>query len=222
MMEGRRIQSASQCLYQGHEMQHPAFHRAAVRGLRALAAPILLGFAACSPPAPPAAVSSVQTAAPEQRNFTGTWAVSGARQTLDMGPGRRVEAFRLGGSLMLTGEQRLGLGFRSDVIGLSDNQTGLQGRSVWTDERGDQIFSELGSATTGPGNTIQGRIVGGTGRFAGLSGEYSFKWHPLVVSEDGSVSGRVLDLKGTARLVSPPGAPAAGPGSGQPAAGARP
>ncbi len=77
-----------------------------------------------------------------------------------MGPGRRVEAFRLGGSLMLTGEQRLGLGFRSDVIGLSDNQTGLQGRSVWTDERGDQVFSELSSATTGPGNVIQGRIVG--------------------------------------------------------------
>ena len=42
-----------------------------------------------------------------------------------MGPGRRVEAFRLGGALMLTGEQRLGLGFRSDVIGLADNQSGL-------------------------------------------------------------------------------------------------
>jgi len=202
--------------------------RRAALGLRAMAVALplaLLGIAACSPPAPPAPATSASlatTAAPEQRHFTGTWSVSGTRQTLDMGPGRRVEAFRLGGSLMLTGEQRLGLGFRSDVIGLSDNRTGLQGRCVWTDERGDQVFSELGSATTGPGNLIQGRIIGGTGRFAGVSGEYSFKWHLLVVSEDGSVSGRVDGLKGWALLTplqSPAGVAA---GSGQAAAGAKP
>ena len=139
-----------------------------------------------------------------------------------MGPGRRVEAFRLGGSLMLTGEQRLGLGFRSDVIGLADSQTGMQGRSVWTDERGDQVFSELSSATTGPGNLIQGRIIGGTGRFAGISGDYAFKWHPLVVSEDGGVSGRVIDLKGQARLASPQSPPGAAAGTGQASAGAKP
>jgi hypothetical protein len=188
----------------------------------------LLGIAACSPPAPPAPAtlaspaSVAAAAAPEQRHFTGTWSVSGTRQTLEMGPGHRAEAFRLGGALMLTGEQRLGLGFRSDVIGLSDNRTGMQGRSVWTDERGDQVFSELGSAATGPGNLIQGRIIGGTGRFAGVSGEYSFKWNPLVVSEDGSVSGRVDGLKGWAlvpSLQSPAGAAA---GSVQAAAGAKP
>ena len=185
----------------------------------------LLGIAACSPPAPPApdtSASLAATAAPEQRHFTGNWSVSGTRQTLDMGPGHRAEAFRLGGALMLTGEQRLGLGFRSDVIGLSDNRTGMQGRSVWTDERGDQVFSELASATTGPGNLIQGRIIGGTGRFAGVSGEYSFKWHPLVVSEDGSVSGRVEGLKGWALLASLQSPAGAAPGSGQDAAGAKP
>jgi hypothetical protein len=183
---------------------------------------MLLGVAACSPPVPPTPAASAAAPAPEQRNFTGTWTVSGTRQTLDMGPGRRVEAFRLGGALMLTGEQRLGLGFRSDVIGLSDNQTGLQGRSVWTDERGDQVFSELSSATTGPGILIQGRIIGGTGRFAGVSGEYSFKWHPLVVSDDGGVSGRVADLKGWARLAATQGLAGAAAGSGQAQAGAKP
>ncbi|NTV85623.1 MAG: hypothetical protein HGA21_02640 [Burkholderiaceae bacterium] len=200
--------------------------RRAALGLRALAAAlVLLGIAACSPPAPPAPATSASpatTAAPEQRHFTGTWSVSGTRQTLEMGPGHRAEAFRLGGALMLTGEQRLGLGFRSDVIGLSDNRTGMQGRSVWTDERGDQVFSELGSAATGPGNLIQGRIIGGTGRFAGVSGEYSFKWNPLVVSEDGSVSGRVDGLKGWALVPSLQSPAAAAAGSGQAAAGVKP
>ena len=177
--------------------------RRAVYGLRILATALLLGISACGPSSPPPLPGAAPAVDPEHRHFTGTWSVSGTRQTLDMGPGHRVEAFRLGGSLMLTGEQRLGLGFRSDVIGLADNQTGMQGRSVWTDERGDQVFSELSSATTGPGNLIQGRIVGGTGRFAGVSGDYSFNWHPLVVSEDGGVSGRVIDLKGSARLASP-------------------
>ena len=94
----------------------------------------------------------------------------------------------------------------------------MQGRSVWTDERGDQVFSELGSAAGGPGKPIQGRFIGGTGRYAGVSGEYSFKWRTLVVSEDGSVSGRVVGLKGWARI----GAPAGTPKPGQGAAGARP
>jgi hypothetical protein len=191
---------------------------AAAHGFLASVFMLLFCLTACSPSTPPAPATTAATAAPEQRSFTGTWSVAGTRQTLDMGPGHRVEAFRLGGSLMLTGEQRLGLGFRSDVIGLSDNQTGMQGRSVWTDEHGDQVFSELSSATTGAGNVVQGRFVGGTGRYAGVSGEYSLKWQPLVVTEDGGVSGRVVDLKGWARLESSGSAK----GSAQPSTGDRP
>lgn len=186
---------------------------------------LLFCLAACGPSTPgPAATPapSPVVAAPESRNFTGVGTLSGTRQTLDMGPGRRIEGFRLGGTLMLTGEQRLGLAFRSDFIGLSDSQTGLQARSVWTDERGEQVFSTLSSASTGAGNLIQGRIVGGTGRFAGLDGEYRFTWQPLVIAEDGSVSGRVLDLKGAAHLASSPGLPGAAPGAGPTATEAKP
>jgi len=186
---------------------------------------LLFCLAACDPSTPgPAAApaTSPVAAAPESHNFTGVGSLSGTRQTLDMGPGRRVEGFRLGGSLMLNGEQRPGVGFRSDVIGLADSQTGLQGRSVWTDERGDRVFSTLSSASTGAGNRVQGRILGGTGRFAGVSGDYSFTWQPLVVAEDGGVSGRILDLKGSAHLASSPGSPAAAPGVGPTPTGAKP
>ena len=201
-------------------MKHAFTPSAAVSGIRAALSALLFCLVACSPsrPEPPSAPPGAS--ALTQRSFTGSGSVSGTRQQLDMGTGHRAEIFHVAGSLMLAGEQRPGLAFRSDIIGLSDNQTGLLGRSVWTDERGDQVFSDLSSATTGAGNVIQGRIVGGTGRFAGVSGEYSFTWNPLVVSEDGGASGHVLNLKGTARLASPPGPPAAAPVSGQ-AAGAK-
>jgi hypothetical protein len=55
-----------------------------------------------------------------------------------------------------------------------------------------------------------GTFLGGTGRYAGVTGEYSFQWKYIVESEDGTVSGRAVDLKGRARL----GSGAATPGEG--------
>ena len=52
----------------------------------------------------------------------------------------------------------------------------------------------------GSGNHIVGTFVGGTGRYAGVTGDYSFQWQYVVDTEDGAVSGRVVDLKGRARL----------------------
>ena len=179
--------------------------------------PLLLVLVACTPSPPPPAASGGADG-PQERHFTGTWSITGNRQTLDMGPGHRAEIFRLGGSLMLTGDSRPGLAFRSDIIGLRDNQSGMQARSVWTDERGDQVFSELRGGAGGPGQPIEGRFVGGTGRYAGVRGQYTFKWRTLVESEDGSVSGRMVDLEGWARI----GAPAETPTPGQGATGARP
>lgn len=203
-------------------MKYAFTPRARFSGIGASAFALLACLTACSPSPTPSPPSAKPAATSEQRNFTGTWTVSGTRQTLEMGTGHRAEAYRLGGSLMLSGEQRPGLGFRSDIIGFSDNQTGMQGRSVWTDEHGDQVFSELSSATTGPGNLIQGRFIGGTGRFAGVTGAYSFKWHPLVVTEDGGVSGRVDGLNGWARLGSPQSPPVSATVGGATAAGNQP
>ena len=206
-----------QCLFLGRPMPNPSNPRAARHRLRILAMPLLLVLVACTPsPPPPTASSGAE--GPQERHFTGTWSITGNRQTLDMGPDHRAEIFRLGGSLMLAGDHRPGLAFRSDIIGLRDNQTGMQARSVWTDERGDQVFSELRGGAGGPGHPIEGRFVGGTGRYAGVSGQYTFKWRALVESEDGSVSGRVVDLEGWARI----DAPAETPPSSQGAIGARP
>ena len=143
----------------------------------------------------------------ELRHFTGTWSATGNRQTMPLEAGHQAAIFKFSGSLLLTGPQRLTTWFKAEVIGFADNLSGSQGRSVWTDERGDKVFSELHGETISPGKLIKGRFLGGTGRFAGVSGEYSFRWQSLVHNEDGDESGRVVDLQGWARLGTPTSTP---------------
>ena len=135
----------------------------------------------------------------EVGTFTGTWSATGNRQTMKLESGHQAMIFRLTGSLLLAGKQRLRRGFKADVIGFSDNKSGMQGRSVWTDDRGDKVFSELHGAGRVPGELIEGRFLGGTGRYATVSGEYTFKWKRLIDNENGKVSGRVVDLEGWVR-----------------------
>lgn len=136
----------------------------------------------------------------EVHTFTGTWSATGDRQTLQLGSNHKAEIFRLSGSMLLAGEQRLRRGFKAVSIGFSDNlKGGLQGRSVWTDDRGDKVFSEFHGPGEAPGQLIEGIFLGGTGRYAGVSGEYTFRWKRLINNENGKVSGRVVDLKGWVR-----------------------
>jgi hypothetical protein len=165
----------------------------------------LLFVAACSQPADPAPKA---LAPGEWRAFEGTWSAAGTRHTLNLGADHRATIFRLTGSLLLIGEQRLGVGFRAQVIGLSDNLSGMQGRCVWTDERGDEVYSDIKGEAVGPGGRITGTFVGGTGRYAGVTGEYAFHWQYVIDSEGDEVSGRTVDLKGRARFGSAAAAPA--------------
>jgi hypothetical protein len=68
----------------------------------------------------------------------------------------------------------------------------MQGRCVWTDEHGDKVYSELKGEFVATGNHIVGTFLGGTGRYTGMTGEYSFQWKYIVESEDGTVSGRAV------------------------------
>jgi hypothetical protein len=136
----------------------------------------------------------------EWHAFQGTWTAAGTRRTLRLGLDDRAAIFELTGSVLLTGAQRPAVGFRAQAIGFSDSRTGMQGRCVWTDERGDMVYSELTGQAVGRGNHIVGTFIGGTGRYAGVTGDYSFQWQYVVDTEDGAVSGRVVDLKGRARL----------------------
>ena len=122
---------------------------------------LALVAAACSPvaetPKPLAATG-------EWREFSGSWNAAGSRRSISLGADRRGSIVDLRGTMLLSGPGRPGTGFRSEVIALNDSATGLIGRSVWTDERGDQVFSELKGEGTAAKNHISGTLLGGTGR----------------------------------------------------------
>jgi len=98
--------------------------------------------------------------------------------------------------MLLAGANRPGVGFRAEVIALVDSETGLVGRGIWTDERGEQVFSELQGEGTAARNHITGKFLGGTGRYAGATGSYEFSWESVLEAEDGTIQGRAVELKG--------------------------
>lgn len=135
--------------------------------------------------------------------FRGTWTAAGSRNILQLGPNRRAAISTFNGSLVLAGPSRPGVGFRSEAIVFNDSATGMVGRAVWTDEHGDQAFSELHGEGTADNNKITGTFVGGTGRYAGVIGTYEFSWRFLIENEDGVVQGQSVGLNGRVR-VGPP------------------
>ena len=146
----------------------------------------------------------------EWREFQGTWTATGNRQTLRLGGERQASIARFEGSLVLTGSSRPDLGFRVEVITMNDTASGLIGRGVWTDERGDQVFSELKGEGTSAENKIVGTFVGGTGRYRGASGQYRFSWRFVIENEDGAVQGQSQGLQGQVRVGTAPAAPEEG------------
>jgi hypothetical protein len=177
------------------------------RGLPVTALAGLLALAACGPtPPPPETVRD----GGEWREFQGTWTATGSRHTIRLGSDRRSSIASLDGSLLLAGPGRPGVGFRAEAIVLNDSATGMVGRSVWTDERGAQVYSELRGEGTATGNRIVGTFIGGTGRYSGATGTYEFSWRFVLESEEGTVQGQSVGLKGRVRVGAQPAAPGAG------------
>lgn len=175
------------------------------RGFLSAAAAASLTVIACE-----RKVEQPATVSAEWREFEGTWSGSGTRRTIPLGADRQGSIVDLSGSMLLAGAARPGVGFRADLIALVDSETGLVGRGVWTDDRGDQVYSELTGEGTGEHNHIVGTILGGTGRHSGATGTYEFSWQYVIESEDGVIQGRAVGLKGRYRA----GQPGAG-GAGQ-------
>jgi hypothetical protein len=147
-------------------------------------------------------------------DFRGTWTAAGTRSTMQLNSDRHASISRFEGSLVLVGPERPEVGFRSETILFNDTATGLVGRAVWTDEHGEKAFSELRGRSDAQSNMIEGTFVGGTGRYAGIEGTYSFSWKFLIENEDGIVQGQSSGLYGRARF----GPPQSVPGTGGPKA----
>jgi hypothetical protein len=70
---------------------------------------------------------------------------------------------------------------------------------VWTDSSGNHVFSTFTAEAFESGRRLTGTITGGTGRFAGAAGDYTLTWQYVIRSEDDTINGRAVDLKGRIR-----------------------
>jgi hypothetical protein len=155
------------------------------------------------------------------RLFEGSWSASGQRESLPTEAGRQAFTVYLSGAVVLSVGEGMSKGFRGEMIGFDDGVKMSVGRCVWTDERGDRIFSTLTGETIGTGRRILGTITGGTGRYSGLAGDYSFDWQYVVEGESGAIQGRAVALKGRYRAGGAPTAAAkVGTAGGAPPTGA--
>jgi hypothetical protein len=134
--------------------------------------------------------------ASQESAFEGTWTASGRRQSIPLESGRSAAIVEISGAVVLTLGDGLSRGFHGEAIGFDDGEGLVVGRSVWTDENGDQLFSRLQGEPLEKGRRFTGTIMGGTGRYEGYSGEYSFTWQYLLSSEDGMLQGRAVGLSG--------------------------
>lgn len=145
-----------------------------------------------------------QAGAEGWRVFEGTWSASGRRFTIPTEGGGFAGVVQVSGAIVLSRAEGLPVGFRGEAVGFDDGRSVSVGRAVWTDERGDRIFSELKGERLETGRRATGTITGGTGRYAGLTGDYVFEWQYVVVTEGEMFQGRAVKLSGRVRF---PGAP---------------
>jgi len=145
------------------------------------------------------AAGQAPTAPDEWRPFEGNWSAVGTRQTLPTEGDRPAAILQVSGAVALTSGEGLSRGFRGEAIFFYDGASLGVGRCVWTDNHGDRIFSTLKGEAVETGKRIRATITGGTGHYAGATGEYSFTWQYVVQAEDGAIEGRAVDVKGRIR-----------------------
>jgi hypothetical protein len=136
----------------------------------------------------------------EWRTFQGSWSAIGQRRTLPTEGGRAASVVQLSGAVVLTDGTGSNIGFQGEAIGFDDGGSLRAGRALWTDARGNRVFSMFRGEAFQTGRHIEGTITGGTGRYAGVTGEYALTWQYVVSGEDEVVQGRTVDLSGRFRL----------------------
>lgn len=137
------------------------------------------------------------------RTFRGSWSARGQRQTIPTEGGRAAGVVHLSGAIVLAKGTELGSGILAEAVAFDDGRTLSVGRAVWTDTRGDRVFSELKGEPVATGRRIEGTITGGTGRYAGVVGDYQLTWQYVARDDDEAVQGRAVDLRGRIRKGAP-------------------
>jgi hypothetical protein len=147
----------------------------------------------------PGSASAHEPAPEGWRVFQGSWSATGRRTTLPTEAGRPAAIVELSGAVAWTDDTGARSEFVGQAIGFDNGGSLSAGRAVWTDAQGNRIFSVLYADSLQTGQRIEGTITGGTGRYAGITGEYAFTWQYAISAADDVVQGRTVDFGGRFR-----------------------
>jgi len=139
------------------------------------------------------------------RPFKATWTFSGERQLLPTEGGRPASIVHVQGTMTITSGEGLGRGFLGEAFIFDDGGSLVVGRAVLTDGKGDRIYSSMKAEPVGTGRKATATITGGTGRYAGLEGTFTFAWQYVVSPDSGEIDGRVENIEGRTRVAPPQG-----------------
>lgn len=139
--------------------------------------------------------------AAEEGTFTGTWIASGERQLQDFMEGRQVFTFHVKGHVNLKGHLGGVADFWSECSGLWDAAVGSTTRCVWRGLEGQKAFIVMDGQPLEEGGRVNGQIVGGTGKLAGVEGSFTFTWTAVFVNADtDTLTGHTENITGTYRM----------------------
>jgi hypothetical protein len=127
-----------------------------------------------------------EPATPNEGEFTARWVVTGEWRGLGLGPTREVIVADLSGRLdVVSGGSGPIVDLASRCLVLWDSSLGGSARCRWRHPSGDEIFGEVEGDLLAGGKPVTGRFVGGTGRYAGISGELRFdKWDSFLLDRE--------------------------------------
>jgi hypothetical protein len=134
-----------------------------------------------------------------QGTFDAYWQMSGPVHILEYADGVRVGGGRLTGTVQAQSDKGAMPAFESDCIVFAD-ESGSTGRCVWTGSMGDLVYAELQGRAAGSGQ-MRGTFRGGTGRYRGLQGEFSFVWNFNVGrGQDTDLDGYTVRMSGNYQM----------------------
>ena len=142
--------------------------------------------------------------------FEATWSAAGQRRVLQAGDREAATTYLSGAFTVLRGEG-FRKGFRAEAIGYSDGAGFGAGTLVLTDDRGDQVYCDLREQASPGGTVYAATIRGGTGAYARIEGQLTFRWRHLVSTPDGEMQGMTVGLAGRYRKLPVADAPHAEP-----------
>lgn len=150
-----------------------------------------------------AATAHAQAAAdklPNEGTFSGSWHLEGKVEPTKVGDAT-VNVAHVQGKVTLESAGGLSREFDGVCNAVSDKKTGGTGRCVWTDAKGDEVVIGIEGSILGSAGTVReakGKVIGGTGRYAGIEGEIHLDW--LFVESgksDHRFQGYVTKLQGS-------------------------